>query len=294
MPPPRPGAEDALATQSHGDPRFDAKRPGFHRTDTLDFVQILEGRIALELHDEERVLGPGDCVVQRGTWHRWRVLGDRPCLYQVAMCRPAPGAHPPSGTRVPHGPGAAGGTGPRRVVTDVADGRSVFASDGPPARAFALEGSGLAFADLWQTGGALRDALQGGDLEARAWAIEPAGRGISWRMLTLPPERTLARVDAAATARELAEKAPGFGHDGHHHAARPGLHRTDTLDLILVLDGELDLELPGLAPRRLRRGDAVVQRGTWHLWHNRGDAPCKFSAVMLAAPPFPAGRIAQP
>src|SRR5262249_57923759 len=49
MPPPRPGAPDALAAQSHADPRFDPKRPGFHRTETLDFVQILDRRIALHL-----------------------------------------------------------------------------------------------------------------------------------------------------------------------------------------------------------------------------------------------------
>jgi len=294
MPPPRPGAEDALAAQMRDDPRFDAKRPGFHRTDTLDFVQVLEGRIALELHDAEVALGPGDCVVQRGTWHRWRVLGERPCLYQAVMCRPAPGAHALERTRAPRGPGAAVPAGPRRVVTDVAGGRSVFASDGPAARAFALEASGLAFVDLWQTGGPLRDALQGGDLEAREWSVEPAGRGLSWRSVTIPPERALASADAAASARELAEKAPGFGRDGHHHPARPGLHRTDTLDLILVREGELELELPGHPPRLLRPGDAVVQRGTWHLWHVRGDAPCTFSVVMIATPPFAAGRVATP
>jgi hypothetical protein len=222
------------------------------------------------------------------------VLGERPCLYQAVMCRPAPGAPATGGTRVPHGRGGASASPARRVVTDVAGGRSVFASDGPPARAFALDGSGLAFADLWQTGGPLRDALQGGDLVAPAWSVEPVARGISWRLATLPPERALARADAAASARELAAKAPGFGGDGHHHAARPGLHRTDTLDLILVLGGELELELPGHAPRRLRRGDAVVQRGTWHLWRVVGDEPCTFSAVMIATPPFPDGRIAEP
>lgn len=293
MPPPRPGAADALAAQMHADPRFDPKRPGFHRTDTLDFVQILGGRIALELHDEELALGPGDCVVQRGTWHRWRVLGDEPCLYQVVMLRPEPGAAPVAATRVPRGSQGGSAVKRRRVVTDVVAGRSVFASDAPPARAFATS-AGLAFADLWQTAGPLCGPLQGGDLSAREWRTEPAGRGISWRMVTIPPERALARVDPAETAREFAERAPGFGSDGEHHPERPGLHRTDTIDLLLVLEGEIELGLPGEPPRVLRAGDTAIQRGTWHEWHNRGDAPCSFSAVMIATPRFRAGRVAAP
>src|SRR5262245_11035577 len=283
MPPPRPGAPDALAAQMHSDPRFDPKRPGFHRTDTLDFVQILAGRIALELHDEEVALGPGDCVVQRGTWHRWRVLGAEPCLYQVVMLRPGPGAAPEARVRVPGGSQGGSAVKRRRVVTDVVAGRSVFASDAPPARAFATR-SGLAFADLWQTAGPLRDPLQGGDLTQREWRIEPSGRGVSWRMVTIPPESALARIDPAETARDFAEQAPGFGSDGEHDPRRPGLHRTATIDLLFVLEGEIELSLPGEASRCLRAGDAAVQRGTWHAWHNRSAAPCTFSAVMIAAP----------
>jgi len=283
MPPPRPGAADALAAQMHGDPRFDPERPGFHRTDTLDLMQVLGGRIALELHDEEILLGPGDCVVQRGTWHRWRVLGGEPCLYQVVMLRPAPGAPPAEATRVPRGAQGSSAAKLRRVVTDVVAGRSVCASDGPPARAFATR-AGLAFADLWQTAGALRDPLQGGDLTARAWRTAPAGGGVSWRMVTIPPESALAKVDPAETAREFAEQAPGFGDGAEHDPVRPGLHRTDTIDLLFVIEGEIELALPGEAPRLLRAGDAAVQRGTWHEWHNRGPAPCTFSAVMISTP----------
>ena len=33
---------------------------------------VLEGEISLELDTGEVLLGPGDCVVQRGTRHAWR------------------------------------------------------------------------------------------------------------------------------------------------------------------------------------------------------------------------------
>jgi quercetin dioxygenase-like cupin family protein len=52
---------------------------GMHATPTLDFVVVLSGEIELGLEAESVVLGPGDVLVQRGTVHRWRVLGDGPC-----------------------------------------------------------------------------------------------------------------------------------------------------------------------------------------------------------------------
>jgi quercetin dioxygenase-like cupin family protein len=43
-----------------------------HRTQTVDYGIVLEGEVVLVLDDEnERVLRPGDVVVQRGTDHRW-------------------------------------------------------------------------------------------------------------------------------------------------------------------------------------------------------------------------------
>ena len=43
-----------------------------HRTQTVDYGIVLEGEVVLVLdHEVERVLGPGDVVVQRGTDHRW-------------------------------------------------------------------------------------------------------------------------------------------------------------------------------------------------------------------------------
>ncbi len=43
-----------------------------HRTQTVDYGIVLEGEVVLILDDgAERVLTPGDVVVQRGTDHRW-------------------------------------------------------------------------------------------------------------------------------------------------------------------------------------------------------------------------------
>ncbi len=46
-----------------------------HATDTLDYLVIIRGTIILEMEVGEVTLGPGDCVVQRGTVHAWRNEG---------------------------------------------------------------------------------------------------------------------------------------------------------------------------------------------------------------------------
>src|SRR6478735_459149 len=111
------------------DPRFgpgDGPR-GMHATDTLDFALILDGRIELETETDSTVLGPGDCVVQRGTQHRWRVVGDGPCTYLVGLISPEAGA---AGSKPLSIRADADEAGVRRVVVSVGDdGRSRIESD---------------------------------------------------------------------------------------------------------------------------------------------------------------------
>jgi hypothetical protein len=47
------------------------KRTVMHRTQTLDYVVVIEGELVLILDDSEVVLMPGDVLVQRGTDHAW-------------------------------------------------------------------------------------------------------------------------------------------------------------------------------------------------------------------------------
>ena len=60
-------------------------QPGFsypmHRSDTVDVMFVISGQLELILEDGSTVLGPGDCIVQRGTNHAWRVVGTEPCTF---------------------------------------------------------------------------------------------------------------------------------------------------------------------------------------------------------------------
>jgi len=66
---------------------------------------------------------------------------------------------------------------------------------------------------------------------------------------------------------------------------RPGaespMHRTETVDVGVVLEGETWLLLDDGSETRVGPGDAVVQRGTNHAWANRSDQPVRMMFVMI-------------
>lgn len=63
------------------------------------------------------------------------------------------------------------------------------------------------------------------------------------------------------------------------------MHRTVTVDVGVVLAGELTLELDSGESRALRAGDLVVQRGTMHGWRNDGPAVARVAFVLLGIAP---------
>ena len=48
-----------------------------HRTETLDYVVVIEGEVVLVLDDSEVTLKKSDVVVQRGTAHAWENRSDK-------------------------------------------------------------------------------------------------------------------------------------------------------------------------------------------------------------------------
>jgi quercetin dioxygenase-like cupin family protein len=81
------------------------------------------------------------------------------------------------------------------------------------------------------------------------------------------------------TIFRILEFAPGLA---------PRNHRTDSIDYIVVLSGEIDMELDDTTVH-LGAGDVMVQRGTIHNWVNRGTEPCVLAVILIAAKPVEAG-----
>lgn len=61
------------------------------------------------------------------------------------------------------------------------------------------------------------------------------------------------------------------------------LHRSISLDYIIVQQGQVVLSLDDGSKTRLRAGDVVVQQATMHGWDNETDERARFLAIMLPA-----------
>ncbi|PIT80525.1 cupin domain-containing protein [Limnohabitans sp. JirII-31] len=74
-----------------------------------------------------------------------------------------------------------------------------------------------------------------------------------------------------------------------HPGVEQRVHRTDSIDYIVVMSGEIDMELESGEEVHLKQGDVMVQRGTVHNWINRGTEPCVMAVILIHANPVQAG-----
>jgi quercetin dioxygenase-like cupin family protein len=63
------------------------------------------------------------------------------------------------------------------------------------------------------------------------------------------------------------------------------MHRTNSLDYGIVLEGNVELELDDGRIVALSAGDVIVQRGTIHAWRNPGPSTNRMAFVLLSAKP---------
>lgn len=63
-----------------------------HKTNSMDYVYVTKGEIVLRLDNgEEKLLKPGDFVMQKGAVHAWNNLTTEPCeMIAVMIGTPAP------------------------------------------------------------------------------------------------------------------------------------------------------------------------------------------------------------
>ncbi|HEX8062266.1 MAG TPA: cupin domain-containing protein [Allosphingosinicella sp.] len=170
----------------------------------------------------------------------------------------------------------------RRIVTGHdAQGRSIVQEDGPPTRVATLGGeSGTTFHEVWNTRStpAPIDAGSGEAPEPGIALLPPAG-GTRIRILDIPPDDGSVAALPRAAVRALFE-AIGAGHALADDPPHPLMHRTETIDYGIVLEGELVLILDG-SETIVRAGDIVVQRGTSHAWANRSSANARIAFILI-------------
>jgi hypothetical protein len=66
-----------------------------------------------------------------------------------------------------------------------------------------------------------------------------------------------------------------------------GMHRTDTIDFVTVIEGETNVAYPGEDGSEheitIKVGDFLTHNGTFHRWHNRSGKTCTLLLVTIAA-----------
>jgi quercetin dioxygenase-like cupin family protein len=136
-------------------------------------------------------------------------------------------------------------------------------------------------------------------VEGKALAEDAARAGASFFHLWATHEMPVDLTDEAMLHQREASTSTVVG-SGSGSVLRVGvlapgsrspMHRTESLDYGICLEGECVMELDSGEAVTVRAGDVVVQRGTNHVWHNRADVPCRFVWVLLDAQPVEvAGR----
>ena len=173
----------------------------------------------------------------------------------------------------------------RRVVTGHdSEGRAIIQEDGPVARTQRIGGDiGPMFHEVWNTRAtpAPIDAASGEPAE-EGIVLAPPTNGTRIRVLDIPPEgdgiRNMTPEEAAAHFAEVgAGSASNASKAGARHAL---MHRTETIDYGIVIEGELVLIMDE-GETTVRAGDIVIQRGTNHGWANRSDANCRIVFVLI-------------
>ena len=171
----------------------------------------------------------------------------------------------------------------RRVLTGHdADGRSTIIADGVAPNMKEMPSfPGLALTDLWETASAPADNDGHADAAARPIHLEPPENGTIFRIVEFPPDATRPRdADGAAGF-----KAIGAAHAQDRRSSDPMMHKTATIDYIVVLKGEIYAVLEK-GETLLRPGDVFIQRGTNHSWSVRGSEPCVIAVVLVNAKPI--------
>ncbi|RDK02469.1 cupin domain-containing protein [Paraburkholderia lacunae] len=171
----------------------------------------------------------------------------------------------------------------RRIVTGHdARGRAVVASDGPLQTVVEIQAiPGTVFHEVWSTAGSPARVDNEPDPTVGPLMLPPPKLGTRFRFVDIPPDTQeflahgASKMHAAFSETGDADVSTVQGDSPH-----PLMHRTESIDYGVVIDGEMTLILDegevALAP-----GSVVIQRGTNHAWANRSNRVCRMLFVLV-------------
>ena len=111
-----------------------------------------------------------------------------------------------------------------------------------------------------------------------------------WRTPTIPADNSGAEDMAVPYAMEhLHDGGSNFMIVTFPPHMGPYMHATDTLDYLVVLSGQIVMQLEA-EEVVLHPGDLIVDRGVAHAWRNDTDQPATMVSVTVPAVPVGNGR----
>ncbi len=162
----------------------------------------------------------------------------------------------------------------RRVVigTDALGKSVVFADEPLNGQQLAPRGHELTM--LWGQDAA--GSLPTGAAEPLVEPFLPAVGGWRVSVLTIEPDAAPLLAEGAGTV--LPDLAAAMQRGGGR-----GMHATDTVDVVVVLSGELDVEIDNESAVHLNAGDWLVQLGGRHAWRNPTNTAASIAVFMAGA-----------
>lgn len=172
-----------------------------------------------------------------------------------------------------------------RIVTGHdPSGKAVVTSAGPlPVVKELPTVPGTVFHEIWATAETPPVIDNGDDPTIGPLVLPPPRHGTRIRIVDIPPDtdELLATV-TERMAEHFAEIGDASASTVKSDSPHPLMHRTETIDYGIVLEGDLTLVLDD-SEAQLHPGTIVVQRGTNHAWANRSGKPARILFVLVDA-----------
>ncbi|TDP02219.1 cupin domain-containing protein [Flavobacterium sp. 245] len=171
----------------------------------------------------------------------------------------------------------------KRIVTGHdTDGKAIIVSNEVPSRTYMVGGpNGAKFHEIWNTKQTPALIDNETDPEENALTLGPPKQGTRIRVIDFPPESDEIRNLTKEQALEHFKTMKGeHASKAAENAPHPLMHKTETIDYGIILEGELTL-IVDRGETTAKAGDIIIQRGTNHAWSNKSGKMCRVVFILI-------------
>lgn len=171
-----------------------------------------------------------------------------------------------------------------RVVTGHdKDGCAIISHEGvPPSVIELMAVPGTIFHEIWNTPVTPAPVDNGADPTVGPLILSPPDGGTRIRVVDMPPDTEILLKNGAAEMRQaFSQLGEVAASTVSNHSPHPLMHRTESVDYGIVLEGEIVLVLDK-SETTLPQGSIVVQRGINHAWANRSGRMARMVFILVS------------